>query len=214
LITFRTHIAAETKGTTTTKSETQPQQQDAPERTWRSDKAHEVIRDAAERIANAYCFEDDTYYPEVKRLTVAISEAVDAADLPRATADAADKELIEAVAQPWICVEEKPCEEAVPVHWDEMITALAAMNVPCPVAQTPTVEIALAELREMFPHRDIQISWSGWSWQHPSKYFKDGYKAKIEIGFLKKFEAETLSDAMENARAWSKSRAQKEGERT
>jgi hypothetical protein len=40
-----------------------------------------------------------------------------------------DRELIEAVAMPWICVEEKPCEEAVPVHWEEMITALAGIPV-------------------------------------------------------------------------------------
>lgn len=33
---------------------------------------------------------------------------------------------LESIAEPWICVEEKPCEEAVPVHWNEMITALAA----------------------------------------------------------------------------------------
>lgn len=47
------------------------------------------------------------------------------ADLPRATADGIDKELIDVIAQPWICVEEKPCEEAVAVHWEEMIAALA-----------------------------------------------------------------------------------------
>jgi len=58
-----------------------------PDPSWRSDKAHEVICDAAERIANAYCSEDDTYSLEVRRLTVAISEAVDHADLPRAAAD-------------------------------------------------------------------------------------------------------------------------------
>jgi hypothetical protein len=210
-----------------TKSETQPQQQDAPELKpcWCRDSV-EYLRVKAhmdhgefgcrERGRYVYCPNCWACGPTYNTDAEAVEgwNKMRAADLPRATADAADKELIEAVAQPWICVEEKPCEEAVPVHWDEMITALAAMNVPCPVAQTPTVEIALAELREMFPHRDIQISWSGWSWQHPSKYFKDGYKAKIEIGFLKKFEAETLSDAMENARAWSKSRAQKEGERT
>lgn len=37
-----------------------------------------------------------------------------------------DKELIEAVAAPWICVEEKSCEETVAVHWEEVVTALAA----------------------------------------------------------------------------------------
>lgn len=47
------------------------------EPTWRSDKAHEAICEAAEAIANHYCSEDDTYYPEVKRLTVAISNIVD-----------------------------------------------------------------------------------------------------------------------------------------
>lgn len=73
-----------------------------------------------------------------------------------------------------------------------------------------TVEAVLKELREMLPHRDIQISWSGWSWQYPSKYFKDGYKAKIEIGALAKFEAETLDEAMQQVRAWAKSRAEKE----
>lgn len=45
--------------------------------TWRSDKAHEAICEATERIANHYCDEDDTYFPEVKRLTVAFSNAVD-----------------------------------------------------------------------------------------------------------------------------------------
>jgi hypothetical protein len=68
----------------------EPQQQEGPERTWRSDKAHEVICDVAERIANQYCSEDDTYNLEVKRLTLAISEVVDDAALPRATAEAED----------------------------------------------------------------------------------------------------------------------------
>lgn len=67
-----------------------------------------------------------------------------------------------------------------------------------------TVEQALTELREMFPHRDIQVSWSGWSWQYPSKHFKDGYKAKIEIGFFTKFEALTLTEAMDQVRKWHK----------
>lgn len=35
---------------------------------------------------------------------------------------------LESIAEPWICTEEKPCEEAVSVHWDEMITALVAAN--------------------------------------------------------------------------------------
>jgi hypothetical protein len=38
--------------------------------------------------------------------------------------DEKDKDLIEAVAMPWMCIEEKPCEETMPVHWDELITAL------------------------------------------------------------------------------------------
>lgn len=67
------------------------------------------------------------------------------------------------------------------------------------------VESALAELREMFPHRDIQVSWSGWSWQYPSQYFKDGYKAKIEIGAITKFTGDTLSEAMAQARVCKES---------
>jgi|ERR1051326_2939361 hypothetical protein len=55
---------------------------------WRSEKAHDAICEAAEGIANRYCDEDDTYFPEVERLKVAIAEAVDRADLPRATAEA------------------------------------------------------------------------------------------------------------------------------
>lgn len=35
-----------------------------------------------------------------------------------------DREPIESVAEPWICVEERPCEEAVAVHWEEMLTSL------------------------------------------------------------------------------------------
>jgi hypothetical protein len=66
----------------------QPPEAEAPEPSWRSDKAHEVICDAAERIANVYCSEDDTYVPEVKRLTVAITDAVDRAPLPRAGQEA------------------------------------------------------------------------------------------------------------------------------
>lgn len=50
-----------------------------PEPTWRSDRAHEVICEAAESIANQYCNEDDTYTCEVRRLIVAISEVVDRA---------------------------------------------------------------------------------------------------------------------------------------
>lgn len=53
--------------------------------TWRSDKAHEAICEAAERIANCYCSEDDTYSLEVRRLTVGISDVVD----PRLRADSA-----------------------------------------------------------------------------------------------------------------------------
>lgn len=37
-----------------------------------------------------------------------------------------DRELIEAIAEPWICVEERLCEEAVAVHWEEMLTSLTA----------------------------------------------------------------------------------------
>lgn len=36
-----------------------------------------------------------------------------------------DKEALETIASPWICIEEKPCEETVAVHWDELIAALA-----------------------------------------------------------------------------------------
>lgn len=62
------------------------------------------------------------------------------ADLPRATADAFDKELVEAVATPWICAEEKPCEEAIAVHWDEMITALTAVCAPRATGETTVDE--------------------------------------------------------------------------
>ena len=68
----------------------------------------------------------------------------------------------------------------------------------------PSVEDCLRELREMLPHRDVQVSWSGWSWQYPSKYFQDGYKAKIEIGAITKFEGDTLSDCMSQVREWHK----------
>lgn len=44
---------------------------------WRSDKAREVIRNAADRIANCYCSEDDAFEIERERLTVAISQVVD-----------------------------------------------------------------------------------------------------------------------------------------
>ena len=58
--------------------------QSTTEETWRSDKAREAICDAAERIANQYCSEDDTYDLEVRRLRVAIINAVDQRVSPRA----------------------------------------------------------------------------------------------------------------------------------
>jgi hypothetical protein len=70
------------------------------------------------------------------------------ADLPCATADSLDKDLIDAIAQPWICVEEKPCEEAVAVHWEEMITALvAAIGRDSTPRATGETTAALSELR-------------------------------------------------------------------
>lgn len=46
------------------------------------------------------------------------------------------KALIEAIASPWICVEDKPCEETVAVHWEELITALSAAIAADCVANT------------------------------------------------------------------------------
>lgn len=37
-----------------------------------------------------------------------------------------DLAWVAAIAMPWICVEAKPCEETVAVHWSEMLTAMAA----------------------------------------------------------------------------------------
>lgn len=33
--------------------------------------------------------------------------------------------LLESVAEPWICVEERACEETVAVHWEELLTAIS-----------------------------------------------------------------------------------------
>src|SRR6185503_2380323 len=70
--------------TTQSKPDTAATERRELEPSWRSDKAHEAICESAERIANHYCDEDDTYFPEVKRLTVAISAAVDSFDTVRA----------------------------------------------------------------------------------------------------------------------------------
>lgn len=53
----------------------------APKQNWRSNKAREAIGEAADGIANCYCSEDDTFFPEVERLIAAISEVVDRPDL-------------------------------------------------------------------------------------------------------------------------------------
>lgn len=42
------------------------------------------------------------------------------------TPPAPDEAVAESIAEPWICVEEKPCEETVAVHWEELLTAFAA----------------------------------------------------------------------------------------
>lgn len=65
--------------------------QSTTEETWRSDKAHEAICEAAELIANQYCSEDDTYSLEVRRLTVAISDVVDQRLSPASAAPAVDE---------------------------------------------------------------------------------------------------------------------------
>jgi len=133
------------------------------------------------------------------------------ADLPRATAEADDKELIEAVAQPWICVEDKPCEEAVPVHWDEMVTALAANALR---ATESTIESVLQELRELFPSTDIQVINTAWTWHKPSGIFMDDHRFRILINH-KTFEGQSANDCMNQVRAWSKSRAAtSEGEKS
>lgn len=87
------------------------------------------------------CATDDQYVDVWERVTALL--ATPRADLPRATADAFDKELVDAVATPWICVEEKPCEEAVAVHWEEMITALAAMRAPRATVDTDAARRAV-----------------------------------------------------------------------
>lgn len=46
-------------------------------------------------------------------------------DLPTKELADTDKEALKAIAAPWICVEENPCEETIAVHWDELIAALA-----------------------------------------------------------------------------------------
>ena len=57
----------------------------------------------------------------------------------------ANVELVRAIAEPWICVEDKPCEETVVVHWEELLTSLSAAfpsaeaTAPyCPTCGAPT----------------------------------------------------------------------------
>lgn len=136
------------------------------------------------------------------------------ADLPRAAADSFSTEMVEAVAQPWICVEEKPCEEAVPVHWQEMITALAAMRAPR-AGTGLSVEAALAELREMFPVLTATVNtYASWAFDRRDKDFVTVrlFGATTTPHTLE-FNSHTLNEAMDQVRAWTKSRAEREGEK-
>lgn len=67
--------------------------------TWRSDKAREAIHEAADLIANYYCYEDDTFFPEVARLTTAISEVVDCANSHELAQVIADRDALKAVLE-------------------------------------------------------------------------------------------------------------------
>lgn len=158
---------------------------------------------------------DDALAMKINNHLADVLEAEHGKATRAATAEARDKELIEAVAQPWICVEGKPCEEAVPVHWDEMITALAAMNSH--PATELTVESALRELRELVRDKYINVC------QDRSFYPADckegsetGTVFTIKIGYLQSeprfISTKSLSDCMDQVRAWPKSRAQKEGD--
>lgn len=57
---------------------------------------------------------------------------------------------IEAIAQPWICVEDKPCEDAVAVHWDEMIAALVGAFQRSALSPSDAARAAAKEIRERF----------------------------------------------------------------
>lgn len=66
--------------------------------TWRSSKAREAIHEAAEGIANCYCDEDDTFFPEVTRLTTAISKVVDQTQVPASVSTQRADETSDSVA--------------------------------------------------------------------------------------------------------------------
>jgi hypothetical protein len=69
---------------------------------WRSDKAHDAICEAAEGIANRYCDEDDTYYPEVERLKIAIAKVVNEPDaIPYARVQPVDEGRVGEIRERW-----------------------------------------------------------------------------------------------------------------
>lgn len=193
-------------------------QAQAPEPTWRSDRAHEAICEAAEAIANRYCDEDDTYYPEVKRLTVAISEVVDRTDAPRATPDAGDarrmaRDIIGNVNN----YAEDNGELSISAFGPLAERIAAALTVPRATAEAGlSVESALAELREIFPDAKwIVISgnytnrWNGENEMYTRIQVADSWKDGRGGIF---FNTPTLSEAMNQAHAWAKSCDESGGE--
>ena len=114
------------------------------------------------------------------------------------------RDLVEAVAMPWICVEEIPCEEAVPVHWEEMITALSAMRTPRAEAGL-TVEAAVKELREI-----LNSPWC--SFQIAVYVQGDEDQWRISSMKLPAIGGASLQECVDQVRAWAKSRVEREGE--
>jgi hypothetical protein len=145
---------------------------------------------------------------EVCEICCGANFAPTAPDLPRAAADDdARKRAREIIGNVNNYAEESTGELSISAFGPLAERIAAALATPR-VTEGLTVEAALAQIREIFPHSWAQLTVN-------ANYDRNSYKLHVpDFKRVKEFVCPTLESLVNDVHVWAQSRAEREGERS